>query len=290
MRHPLWARREIARLDPERDARRIVHLSFEVRYGNPMFVYALFSLAFARQVAIPGIARVLWRGGRGDIVTETRKRNKDTLLFFGQFFRHWDDAQGQAAAEQLRKIHARFNIPNDLNLYTLATLACEPQRVAERLAGRNIFTLNETRAMYVFWRRIGELLGITDIPEDEFALRDWMTRYEAAHYAYSPDGAGVVAALAADVADLILPAAASPFGQSVFHALFDPHLMNTHRICPPSWPARTLTKLAARGYLCGVTQFTPDTGERDLITAFGSDYAGRFDLKQVGPKRDLARH
>jgi hypothetical protein len=287
MPHPYWARREIARLDPERDARRIVHLSFEVRYGQPLFVYTLFALAFSRQVAVPDIARVLWRGGRGDIVAQTRKRNQDTLLFFGQFFRHWDDEQGQQAAAQLVKMHARFPIHNDLNLYTLATLACEPQRVAERFGGRNIFTANETRAMYVFWRRIGEMLGIHSIPADEHALRRWMDDYEARSYAPTADGQGVVKALAADIASLLMPRWLQGLGEQIFYSTFDDALLHTHQLKKPGLLARTLTRIGAWIYLRGVAQFMPDAAERDLISAFGGDYGRAFDLKKVGPKRDL---
>lgn len=284
-RDPWWARKEIARLDPDRDARRILHLSFEVRYGMPLFVYLLFSLAFARQVAIPDIARVLWRNGKGDIVRETRKRNQDTLLFFGQLFRHGDNAEGQRACEQLRRMHARFPIHNDLNLYTLATLSCEPQRLSERLAGRNVFSAAETRATYVFWRRIGELLDITGIPPDEHALRRWMEEYEAAQYLATPEGAGVVQALTADIADLLpLPRA---LGAQVFHAAFDERLRAVHGVTLHSAAARRLVPFAARCYLGAPVQWLPDAGERDLISAFGGAYGGDFDLTKVGPARDL---
>jgi len=289
LRDPYWARREIERLDPEHDARRIVHLSFEVRYGPPVFVYLLFSLAFARQVAIPDIARVLWRGGRGDIVSQTRKRNQDTLLFFGQFFRHWDDEPGQRAAEQLRRMHARFPIHNDLNLYTLATLCCEPQRVAERMAGRNIFSRNETRAMYVFWGRIGELLGITDIPADEFALRRWMDTYEAEHYATTADGIGVVRALASDVGALLMPASLGSVGEHIFYSTFDEPLRHVHEVPTTSPLLRGLVSAGTWSYLRGLSRWLPDPDERDLIGAFGQDYGGQFDLRRVGPKRDLSQ-
>lgn len=42
-RHPYWARREIARLDPDVDFRRIAHLLFEVRYGDATFIHPLFA-------------------------------------------------------------------------------------------------------------------------------------------------------------------------------------------------------------------------------------------------------
>ena len=58
----------------------------EVRYGTPLFTHSIFSVAFARQAAVPSIAKVLYRGGKGGIITNTRKRNNDTLIFFGEFY------------------------------------------------------------------------------------------------------------------------------------------------------------------------------------------------------------
>jgi hypothetical protein len=48
-----WARREQASLDPEVEHERLVHLCFEVRLGAPLFVVALYTIAFARPMAVP---------------------------------------------------------------------------------------------------------------------------------------------------------------------------------------------------------------------------------------------
>ena len=104
---------------------------------------------------------MLYRGGKGGIITNPRKRNNDTLLFFGEFFRHGDSAEGLKAVELLNHIHSYFPITNNENLYTLATLVCEPVRMAKFLTGRNIFTEKELRGLYMFWRRMAELMNIT---------------------------------------------------------------------------------------------------------------------------------
>ena len=56
--NPYWARKRIAALDAEKDAHEIAHLAFEVRYGTPLFTHSIFSVAFARQAAVPSIAKV----------------------------------------------------------------------------------------------------------------------------------------------------------------------------------------------------------------------------------------
>jgi len=35
-----------------------------VLYGDPIGVHAAYLIGFSRQVAVPGIARVIYRGGR----------------------------------------------------------------------------------------------------------------------------------------------------------------------------------------------------------------------------------
>ena len=121
-----WARSEIATLDPKSDAQRMAHLSFEVRFGTPIFLHALFNVAFAYNMGIPDTARILYREGRGTIMRRTRKRNFDSMIFFGELYRHGDSPEGVAICECLNRIHANFPIHNDLSLYTLATLGSTP--------------------------------------------------------------------------------------------------------------------------------------------------------------------
>ncbi|MFM2307775.1 MAG: hypothetical protein RLZZ367_2444, partial [Bacteroidota bacterium] len=99
--NPYWARKRIAALDAEKDAHEISHLAFEVRYGTPLFTHSIFSVAFARQAAVPSIAKVLYRNGKGGIITNTRKRNNDTLIFFGEFYKHGVNPEGRKAIELL---------------------------------------------------------------------------------------------------------------------------------------------------------------------------------------------
>ena len=83
-----WARQEIAGLNAEVDYHRIAHLSFSTRYGTPIFLHALFSVAFVHNVGMPAMAKILYRDGRGPIIRDTRRRNFDSLTFFGELYRH----------------------------------------------------------------------------------------------------------------------------------------------------------------------------------------------------------
>ncbi len=195
--HPRWARNEIAALDPDIDARRITQLSFEARVRSPLLVHAMFSLAFARQVAVPEIAEILYRDGRGLIMRNPRKRNAETLVRFGELFHHGVDG---GTIERISRAHRPYPITNDLNLYTLATLACEPRRVSRRLLGRDFFSAHEVQAHHNFWRQVGEALGITDIPAGPDEFMAFFEDFERRRYAPTVAGRAVTETLADEFA------------------------------------------------------------------------------------------
>lgn len=283
LRHPHWARREIARLDPVRDCRRIAHLLLEVRYGEPRFIHPMFALAFSRQVAIPAIARVLYRDGKGIILSQTAKRNDDTLVFFGLLLRHGNSPEGMQVVERMNRMHARYPIPNELNLYTLSTLACLPQRLGRQFTGHDLFNAHESLALYHFWRQVGEMMGIRDIPGSPGAMQQWMLDYEAAEYGHTRDGHEVTLALAREYAQRWFPASLQEAGQRVFFAMFDEHLRETHRVPAASALEQGLVRAAVQAFVLG-RQLLPDPGERDLLGMFGQAYSRQPAPEQVGPQ------
>ncbi len=283
-KNPFWARKRIAALDAEKDFQEINHLAFEVRYATPIFTHSLFSIAFARQVAVPSIAEVLYRGGKGAIITNARKRNNDTLLFFGEFFRHGNSEEGQRVADQLNKIHSRFPISNEQNLYTLATLMCEPLRMSRFLTGTIIFSKKETRALFLFWRMVGEMLLIKDFPADENVALAFYEQYEQENFAYTDAGRAVVEALADEFATRWYPKWMKPLGRNIYFALFDDLLRNTFRLPkPPMW----LT-LSVRAYLWFYlmvwVRLMPDADDRSIIDTFKEDYPD-YHISKAGPNR-----
>ncbi len=283
IRHPWWARREIDRLDPIRDARRIAHLLLEVRYGEPRFVHPMFALAFSRQVAIPAIAKVLYRGGNGIILSQTAKRNDDTLVFFGLLLRHGNSPEGRKVVERMNRMHARYPIPNELNLYTLSTLACLPQRLGRQFTGHDLFNEKEALAVYRFWVEVGEMMGITGIAGTPEAMLQWMLDYEAAEYGSTPDGHEVTLALAREYAQRWYPKSLQDFGQRVFFAMFDDHLRETHRLPESTAAEKALVKAGVRAFLLG-RQLLPDPAERDLLGMFGQAYSRTPAVEQLGPQ------
>ncbi|MBL7779008.1 MAG: DUF2236 domain-containing protein [Chitinophagales bacterium] len=281
--NPYWARKLIAELDAEKDFKEINHLAFEVRYATPIFTHSLFSVAFARQAAVPSIAEVLYRGGKGGIITNARKRNNDTLLFFGEFFRHGNNEKGQKVADQLNRIHAHFPINNEQNLYTLATLMCEPLRMSEFLTGKNIFSKKETRALFLFWRMVGDMLQIKDFPADENAAMNFYEKFEQKHFAYTDAGRAVVESLADEFASRWYPTWMKPLGRNVYFALFDDLLLNTFRLSKPPAFITYSVRAYLWFYLMLWVHLLPDPDDRSIIDTFKEEYKD-YHIRNVGPK------
>ena len=266
--HPRWARNEIAALDPDIDARRITQLSFEARVRSPLLVHAMFSLAFARQVAVPEIAEILYRDGRGLIMRNPRRRNAETLVRFGELFHH--GVAGGGTIERISRAHRPYPITNDLNLYTLATLACEPRRVSRRLLGRDFFSAQEVQAHHSFWRQVGEALGITDIPAGPDQFMAFFEDFERRRYAPTVAGRAVTQTLADEFAARWFPRGAAGPARSAFYALFDERLLATHGLRTDRFAP--LARAGIRGYLNALVVI-PDGRPLNVAEYFRADDA-----------------
>ncbi len=250
-----WARDEIAALDPVEDARRITELSFESRVGSPLLIHAMFSLAFARQVAVPEIADVLYRDGRGMIIKNPRRRNNETLVRFGELLAGDDVIAG------IQRAHSPYPITNDLNLYTLATLACEPRRIAG-----HYFSDHEIRAQFEFWRGVGVAMGIEDIPADPDSLMAFYLDFERRRYAPSEAGRAVTRSLADEFAQRWFPTPAAGMARELFYSLFDERLRDVHDV-HPSATGRLLVRGGLAAYLRART-ILPDGPQRSIVDSF----------------------
>jgi hypothetical protein len=91
--------REIRRLDPVRDAERIVNL--DACFEFPFDVTRSLELAFFRTFAMPSIAELL--GSTGEFVERVRKRYDDTDLLISTFAEHGHSFQKINSERQLQK-------------------------------------------------------------------------------------------------------------------------------------------------------------------------------------------
>lgn len=98
-------------------------------------------------------------------VERARKRYDDTDLLISTFAENGHSSRlGRSAIRRMNQIHSRFPIANDDFLYVLSSMVLEPVRWNERFGWRPMLEV-ERLATFHFWRVVGALMNIKDIPE-----------------------------------------------------------------------------------------------------------------------------
>jgi hypothetical protein len=183
--------REIRRLDPVRDAERIVFL--DTCYEFPFDLTRSLELAFFRTFAVPSIAELL--DSTGEFVERSRKRYDDTDLLISSFAEHGHSTPlGRAAIRRMNQIHGRFAIANEDFVYVLSTFVVEPFRWNERFGWRRALEA-ERLAQLHFWRAVGRLMNIVGIPETYDEMERFNAEFERERFAYTEAGHRVAVAM-----------------------------------------------------------------------------------------------
>ncbi|MFD1691998.1 oxygenase MpaB family protein [Azotobacter chroococcum] len=172
--------REIEGLDPERDCQRIVHLSFGYEFcwdSTKALEFALY-----RTYCVPGISRLLER--TGEFLRHAQRRFDDTALLIAEVCEWgYESGRGREALERINWAHGHYRIANHEFLYVLSTLLYEPIRWIDRYGWRPTCR-NERLGYYHFWRGVGILMGIRDIPPSYEAFEAWARAYEDEAFRY----------------------------------------------------------------------------------------------------------
>ena len=227
MRLPLprnyWQRQE-ASLDPQTEWVDIyaIAVGHEFPWDNARATeFALF-----RTFAVPEIGELLY--DTGAFTQQTQKRYDDTTIIIdgaGLFIGGQTD--DRTAIRRLNHMHGSYDIPNDQMLYVLTTFVVPARRWIDRYGYRPMSEV-EVDSSVRYWRRMGELMGIHDIPEDYAAFEAYYDSYERDRFAFSTDGR--------EVADATLnlmvgwyPAPVRPLVRAIAISLMDPELRRALR-------------------------------------------------------------
>ncbi|CCQ17974.1 putative uncharacterized protein [Rhodococcus sp. AW25M09] len=273
--------RKIRALDGERDSDDIARSSLVVLHGNPLLTYALFTVAFIEQVAIPTMARTLYRKNTGDIMAFPARRNADTIVFFGQLLDHGPTSEvGRAWIERLNHIHSHFPLRNDDSLYTLSTLALDPHQLTTAL-GRSPFTPTELDAQWHFWRAVAQGQKIENIPETRESMQRWRADYEEREYASSFEGRQVALSLIDDFARSALPRPLRRYATRIIAAICPPRLREVHGLPEPSRAIRRVLRTIVIAYSLSTPLRIVDL-DRSFVRQFGGTWIDPSDPATVG--------
>ncbi|MDI9894508.1 oxygenase MpaB family protein [Rhodococcus sp. IEGM 1381] len=277
--------RTIRALDEVRDADEIARCSLVVLHGNPVLTYALFTVAFIEQVAIPTMARTLYRRDTGDIMVFPARRNADTIVFFGQLLDHGPTSTvGRAWIERLNQIHSHFPLRNDDSLYTLSTLALDPHQMTTAV-GRSPFTSAQLEAQWHFWRAVAQEQKIANIPVSRELMQRWRVEYEEREFATSFEGRQVARSLIDDFARSALPVPLRRYATQIISAICPPRVREVHELPEP----RRAIRWALRALVVGYSLSTPlrlvDL-DRSFVRQFGGEWIDPSDPETVGYQKN----
>jgi hypothetical protein len=185
-------RDEFQQLDPEKDHQRIY---FDIVMKEfPWDISVSVTLSLYRDFAVPGISAVLARTGKME--QHTRQRIDDTkALLFEIITYGFGHPRGVAAVRRVNRIHNHVArhlgdpgreaiLTNDQFIYVLGSFFIPSIRWIDKYGWRSL-SPNERTAMFSFYRELGRLMGIKDIPSDCERFIQWFDEYERQNFRYA---------------------------------------------------------------------------------------------------------
>ncbi len=270
--------REIAALDPERDAQRIVFIDASLEF--PWDTQRSLELAFYRTYAVPSIAQLL--DSTGELGLRAQKRYDDTQLLISAFCEYgYESDFGRRAIRRMNQIHGRFAIDDEDFLYVLSTMVFEPIRWNARFGWRPLVE-TEKLATFFFWREVGRRMGIGELPESYDGFERFNAAFEQDRFAYSDAGHRVAVA----TREMFLgwfPGLPRSIGRPVVHALLDEPLLAALGLPRPSPRLRGAVEAGVRMRSRAVGALPPRQRPRLRTRERHRSYPGGYDLERLGP-------
>lgn len=236
-------RKKTGELDPERDFEQINRLLATVEF--PWDINQSLSFALFRTYAVPSVGQLLF--DTGEFTDRVQKRYDDTTLLLDAVLEHgFDSVEGRNGIRRVNQMHGNYDISNDDMRYVLATFVVTPVRWIEQYGWRQL-THNEVVGATNYYRRLGTLMGIKDIPANYTEFARFLDEYEATHFAYN-EGARKVADSTLDLMTTFPPNDKAPkWLINIFaRSLMDDPLLDAFGYRHPPRPVRAISRAALR--------------------------------------------
>ena len=270
--------REIRRLDPVADHRRIVYL--DACFEFPLDTTRSLELALFRTFASPSIAALL--DSTGEFGRAAQKRYDDTDLILSTIVEAgYDSEEGKRAIRQMNRIHGRFEIPNEDFLYVLSSFVFEPIRWNARFGWRPLIE-TEKLASLEYWREVGRRMAIKEIPASYEELERLNEEYERRHFRRTEPSERVGGA----TRDMFLawfPGLPKRFGAQAIYALMDEPLLDAFGFPRPPRALRATVETALRARARAVAMLPPRRRPRLRTKRRTRTYGRDWRLEDLGP-------
>jgi hypothetical protein len=169
---------------PDHDYLRTFRYAFDETFGWE--VHRALELAIFHTFAAPAISKILDQ--TGEFAHRGQKRYDDTVALLREIGRDGPASpRGRAAIRRMNWIHRPYRISNNDLIYVLATFIVVPVRWIGRYGWRDL-TADEIRAAVRYYRTVGRLMGIRQMPETYPEFAGYLDAYERDHHAFTEAG------------------------------------------------------------------------------------------------------
>ncbi|QEV16521.1 oxygenase MpaB family protein [Streptomyces alboniger] len=232
---------QIRRLDPERDFLEIYRLTATFEF--PWDYTRALELALYRTYAVPSIGRLL--AETAELTGRTQKRYDDTALLLDAVVEHgFGSEEGRTAIRRINQMHRSYDISNDDMRYVLCTFVVMPKRWIDSYGWRRL-SCHETAAAAVYYRTLGQHMGIKEIPGSYEEFEKCLDDYEEANFGWD-QGAREVSDATLDLMASWYPRPLAPVLRSATLALLDEPLLRAFRYDQPGALTCSLVRGAVR--------------------------------------------
>ncbi|MBS2550044.1 DUF2236 domain-containing protein [Catenulispora sp. NL8] len=270
--------RHLRTLDPVEDHEEIYRTVVQYEFGWETLLG--LNLAFYRTFGIPAIAELLY--STGEMTERTRKRADDTGLLMYELITHGlESERGRVGVRRLNQIHRRFDIRAEDYRYVLATFVVVPTRWIEQTGWRPM-CCHERAATVEFYRRLGALLHVTDIPADYAGFERLLDAYEAEHFAPTAAAEALMTATRGLFAGR-LPGRLKALAGPVADTLLTPSLRKAVGAPTPALPVRMLVGALIRVRATAEAWKAPRT-EPYLTLGTAPSYPNGYRMEELGPQ------
>lgn len=228
---------KIGALDPEVGYEDIARYLYAYEFSWD--IERALEFALFRTYAVPSISGLLAKTREFEL--RPRKRYDDTELILSEAIEHGQDSpRGQRSIARMNAMHGRFKIANGDMLYVLSTFVCEPIRWLERF-GRRSMTEREQRAWFLYYRGLGDRMGIQDIPDDLTKMMRFNSEYEAANFKFAESNHLIATSTRDLLLSFYIPTWLFWAGRPAVYAFLDGPLRESMGFpTAPGWLARLL--------------------------------------------------
>lgn len=217
----------------------------QLYYGRHRMAFRVGTyLALVRMMGIGHLVTALY--GHTQLLAQTQARLARTRQTLRDLIcEGFDSEAGRAAVQRLRGAHRGVEATGDDYRYVLATFFLEPLRWNEA-HGRRPLSIAELDTLLSFWHRVGEAMGIGELPPTLAEWRHLQQAYEARHLRPTPEGHRLAQLCLRDVVKLTVPWGTRWAFRRLMRATMEPRVRDCLGIAPPGGVSRWVAARALR--------------------------------------------